>query len=600
MASVLLGSTSPGRVIKIKESDGVYDYIVLIHGYPAAGRTLVMANNARKGPGFNGTGTNPKNDNTYEGGTGDTWLNTEFFNGLDSAIRNQIAEVPILQYKNGLASNPRTLYRKVFALSYPEVVQSASTSGHKDGTWIPYFDSAEKRAGHGTWWTRSPNTNSTNIIGVNNRGGIYSESTNTWNPLPAFTLPSTMYVMDDGSVTTNTAPTVPGAMTIPSSISGGSTITVKWGASTDAQNNLAGYKVERSTNGGSSWSQIYQGTAVQTTNLVAFGTASVMYRVKAYDEEGAESGYRTSSQVTVVNNRAPGAPPAISVPNTVKGGASLTVSWSAATDSDGNLSGYILERCINGGTSWTQIYKGSALKYTDTITKGWTKVKYRVQSYDAYNAVSAYTTSAERTVENNTAPTITCSSADGANLGTKSSGFSVTYSVNDVDTADPLTVTEKMDNVVKRTFTAMRGTNNSFSVTGEYFQKLLNGQHTMVISVSDGKVTVTRTLRFTKSVTSCRITLANPLEADAQIKKAVMSITRNLPADAEFQVLVTNNANDPTPVWEDITRALEANLNFLFTNQTAARGFAFNFIVTARRGPSGTGGSISSIGGAFE
>ena len=38
----------------------------------------------------------------------------------------------------------------------------------------------------------------------------------------------------------------------------------------------------------------------------------------------------------------------------------------------------------------------------------------------------------------------------------------------------------------------------------------------------------------------------------------------------------------------------------VFANQAAANGFAFNFKVTVSRGPSGQGGHISKIGGAFQ
>ena len=196
------------------------------------------------------------------------------------------------------------------------------------------------------WWLRSPNTNNTNNVWNVNSNGNYNNwnANNSLGVRPALILPSTLLVSDDGSITTNTAPTTPSSITIPSSISGGSTITVKWGASSDAQGNLAGYKVEKSTNGGSSWSQIYQGSALQTTDNVAFGTQSVMYRVKAYDTEGLESGYKTSNQVTVINNTAPSAPTSITVPLTVIGGEKLTITWAASSDSEGNLVGYILER----------------------------------------------------------------------------------------------------------------------------------------------------------------------------------------------------------------------------------------------------------------
>lgn len=403
---------------------------------------------------------------------------------------------------------------------------------------------------------------------------------------------------DDGQITINTAPTVPASISIPSSISGGTTITVSWGASTDTQGNLEGYKVERSTNGGSSWSQIYQGSGCSTTNSVAFGTVSVMYRVKAYDSEGLESGYKTSGQVTVFNNRAPGKPPSITVPVQVEGGKQTTISWAAATDADGNLSGYALERQVAGG-AWSQVYKGAALSYTDTITKGWATVAYRVRSYDSYNVYSDYVTSPTRTINNNTAPTISCGNASGSDLGTKNARFSVAYTVNDVD-GNTVKVTEKLDGVVKRTYNATLGQAASFDVTGTYYMQVLNGRHTLTIEANDGKVTTTHTLYFSKAVYACKISLANPLPADAQITVMIMSVLSGIPADANYRIMVTNNAKDTSPVWEDTTADIRRGVNHLFTNRTAARGFAFNFILTASRGASGVGGHITSIGGGFE
>ena len=60
---------------------------------------------------------------------------------------------------------------------------------------------------------------------------------------------------------------------------------------------------------------------------------------------------------TIIWNRAPSAPSTITVPETVRGGSTLEISWGTSTDADGNLSGYILERQNNGG-SWAQVYKG--------------------------------------------------------------------------------------------------------------------------------------------------------------------------------------------------------------------------------------------------
>ena len=188
-------------------------------------------------------------------------------------------------------------------------------------------------------WTRSPYTYDTYYAWwLNSSGNInYNGCDYSYGSRPAFTLPSSLYVSDDGSVFQNTAPSTPASISVPSSIDGGSTITVSWGTSTDAEGNLEGYIVERQVDGGS-WSQIYQGTATSTTNTVAFGTNTVAYRVKAYDAAGLESGWKTSSTVTVTNNRAPGAPGSLTVPAVVRGGGNLAISWTAASDSDGNLS----------------------------------------------------------------------------------------------------------------------------------------------------------------------------------------------------------------------------------------------------------------------
>lgn len=391
-------------------------------------------------------------------------------------------------------------------------------------------------------------------------------------------------------------PAAPPSISIPAAIRGGTVIEISWEACTDE--NLAGYKAERSIDGGTNWEQIYQGVANGTTDKVAFGVPSVMYRVKAYTTDGTESEYKTSEQVTVVSNRAPSAPPSITVPKVVKGGETVVVSWTNASDSDGNLSGYVLERSSDGGSNWTQMYKGADLSYTDTVPKGVASVQYRVKSYDSYDDESSYTISDARTVDNNSAPVISCSSAD--DLGTKISGFSVSYSVDDVDADDTLTVTETLDNDVKRSYTPTRGANNSFAVTGDYFQKVLNGEHKLEIAVTDGKATAKKTMQFTKSVNAASITLLEPMDADAQIKACAISVAGVIPDDAAFKVEVTNNANDDSPVWENCTSEAKAITKHTFANETATNGFAFNFRVTVSRGASGEGGYITSIQGGFQ
>ena len=618
MAYVTLSSKAIGSTIKLKVNGSAKDFIVVHQGKPSSvyddscnGTWLLMKDI------YENRQWHSSNTNDYANSTIHSYLNSTFLNLFESNIKNAIKQVK-LPYRKGsgtsttVTSGSNGLSAKIFLLSATETSFNFSSympSG--EGAELAYFkgcadnSSDSKRVAYlngsaTSWWLRSPFCNrflhALCVYSYGDWGGGGCAS--SYGVRPALILPSTLLVSDDGTVSTNTAPSTPGSISVPSSIMGGTNISISWAKSSDAESNLAGYKVERSTNGGSSWSQIYQGTATSTTNNVAFGTTSVMYRVKAYDTEGLESGWRTSSQVTVVNNNAPSAPPSIAVPNDVKGGSTLVISWTAASDSDGNLSGYILERSTDGGSAYTQVYKGNALTYTDTITKGWSTVMYRVKAYDSYDAQSGYTTSTKRTVDNNTAPTITTSSA--ANLGTKSSGFTISYSVDDEDAVDTLTVTEKLDGTTKRTYTATRKTTNSFAVTGEYFQKITNGSHTMTVTVTDGKATVTKTFTFTKAVTAANITLAQPMEADAQITLCAITVGGLIPADAVFKVEVTNNGKDSSPVWEDATTEARNGRNHLFTNQTAANGFAFNFRVTAERGASGESGYIASIQGGFQ
>ena len=206
------------------------------------------------------------------------------------------------------------------------------------------------------------------------------------------------------------------------------------------------------------------------------------------------------------------------------------------------------------------------------------------------------------TVSTNTPPTITSTSgASGVNLGSKAAAFSFKYTPNDAD-GDKLTVTEKLDGVVKKTRTNVTsGTQLTFECasTAAEFQKILNGTHTITIEASDGKASATFTATFTKAVHKATITLKTPLAVSGDITAAVMSVVGQIPAGAVYKVEATNNAKDTSPVWQDVTAEVKSGANIVFTNKTAANGAAFNFRITVERGTS-AGGYISGVSGAFQ
>ena len=230
---------------------------------------------------------------------------------------------------------------------------------------------------------------------------------------------------------------------------------------------------------------------------------------------------------------------------------------------------------------------------------------YASDSYGVRPALvlpSTLLVSDDGTVSTNTPPTITSTSgASGVNLGSKTAAFSFKYTPNDAD-GDKLTVTEKLDGVVKKTRTNVTsGTQLTFECasTAAEFQKILNGTHTITIEASDGKDTTVFTASFTKAVYSASITLKEPLAVDGDITVAIMSVLGEIPAGATYKVEATNNAKDSSPVWQDVTKEVRDGSNIVFENNVAANGAAFNFRITVARGTS-AGGYISGVSGAFQ
>ena len=211
--------------------------------------------------------------------------------------------------------------------------------------------------------------------------------------------------------------------------------------------------------------------------------------------------------------------------------------------------------------------------------------------------------SEDGTVKTNEAPVITSTSGQsGVDLGEKSATFSIQYAVSDAD-GDILTITEKVDGVAKKTRERVTSgsefTSECVSDAAD-FQKLVNGEHTITIEVSDGSDTTVFTATFTKGVYQASITLDEPLAVEGDISVAILGIVGHIPEDADLLVEATNNAKDPEPVWQDVTDEVLTETNIVFENHTNTNGAAFNFRITVERGESNEAGYITSVSGAFE
>lgn len=301
-------------------------------------------------------------------------------------------------------------------------------------------------------------------------------------------------------------------------------------------------------------------------------------------------------------NTVPSTPARITVPATVYGGKSVPISWDESIDDDGNLGGYILERQSDGG-NWVEIYRGTTPSYTDSfpLNPPLSTVVYRVRAYDLMSGTpysySEYVTSPTKNVVNNYPPVIT---VENTNLGVMSDQFVTRYNVVDANGTKP-TVTIHLDETVIYTGTPPTSADNAINIGGETWLKLSNGTHRITITATDGIDTDSETILFTKSVSHILITNHVPLASETQPGRIRVSVTRKIPEGATFKVLVCNNGWDDVPTWEDMTKEVESESVYVFTNNTKTSdswGVGIKVEVD-RHGATGEC-FISQIGGNFE
>ncbi|MBD8874360.1 hypothetical protein [Rhodanobacter sp. DHB23] len=185
--------------------------------------------------------------------------------------------------------------------------------------------------------------------------------------------------------------------------------TVSWGSALAATS----YTLQQSSNGGSTWSTVYGGSATSTT-VSGLAAGGYTYRVEACIGSNC-SGWTSSATLGVWP-----AIPAVTVPTGTINGP-YTVSWTAAT----GATGYTVQESLNGG-AWSTIATNTtatSISRPGTTTGSYT---YHVEASDAYGTAGWSATSAAVSV--NTAygvvptpvPTLTvpaASSTGSATLG---------------------------------------------------------------------------------------------------------------------------------------------------------------------------------------
>jgi titin len=142
---------------------------------------------------------------------------------------------------------------------------------------------------------------------------------------------------------------------------------------------VSGYKVERSSDAGATWTVAIANTGNSGTNVVVNGLTNgtaYAFRVSAINAAGAgdASGSTGATPMTTAS-----APTAVTATG---GDTTATISWSLPTVDGGTaITGYNIERSSDGGITWTSVATNVAgTSYGDTALTNGTTYLYRVSA----------------------------------------------------------------------------------------------------------------------------------------------------------------------------------------------------------------------------
>lgn len=291
-----LGQVAVGTLVKLNENGSPVEFYVAKHDYESglngAGRTLLVRKEC-----YDNRVWNSVQVNTYASSALDSWLNSDYKNLLDSDFLTVIGTTKF-QYTIGYGDKTlSTLERAIFQLSRTELGFTLPADANFEGNILPIASILQKAFLNGetnSQWTRTPNTSYLTAAffvyagGNSDSTGVTAEA----GSRPAFTVPSTLSVTDDGTLSLASAP--PHAITVPVQAMQGNQLAVSWPAVDGAD----GYILERKANTDADWVQVYSG-ADFTFSETAGTWESVQYRVKS-GANGKYGKYTISSLVDVV------------------------------------------------------------------------------------------------------------------------------------------------------------------------------------------------------------------------------------------------------------------------------------------------------------
>lgn len=194
----------------------------------------------------------------------------------------------------------------------------------------------------------------------------------------------------------------------------------------------------------------------------------------------------------------------------------------------------------------------------------------------------------------NSTPTI---SGKDENLKDKTSNFSITYSVNDNDVADELTVNEKLNGSIIRTLkNPVKGKELTLTISEERFANLsVNSTNTIEIEVTDGQATSYRRYTFVKTNSAPFITYTGQTDLGQLTTKPsitytvrdnegdAITVTEKLNGEVINQFSATSNTNYTIGITDTFWLTCGSNTNTVEIIASDALGGSSSKTITFSR-----------------
>ena len=173
----------------------------------------------------------------------------------------------------------------------------------------------------------------------------------------------------------------PQDITLPNPIDDGTTIQITVTPSAEkVYSGTVSYTYQYKFDNAWRWQTLTTTTALTASLQVPKDTyQTLQVQVRAQDNLGFVSDTWILKAANIVANQPPTAP-GITVDN-VYINQHLTVTLTPATDPDGTVASYIIQRRIDGG-QWNQVQSGTSLTYTEVVDPDWGTIAYRAAAVD--------------------------------------------------------------------------------------------------------------------------------------------------------------------------------------------------------------------------